>query len=350
MFQKQLNALLKNKSLWFRLLLSVGLISFLFYSVDLQETLAILRRANVVLLLAALLVACGDRILMAYKWNILLKAKGINLSLVSVTGTYLITTFLGLFLPATVGGDALRAYAIAKDGHKGSDVVSSIIIERALGFLALFIFMLTSIILSIFVFGQSFFAGIWQLFWLFLVLFVASVAMIVLSMNETVLRQLGRLFEKWPAKIREHKIVRKLEEVYRSYRSFQANKVEVGLFLLLSLVENLFPLFWTYFLSLAFHIEIPLLYFFILIPIVLVLVRLPISLDGFGIQEGAFVYFLALIGIMRPEALLLGLASHILAIFSVLPGGVLYGFSGLSFHGKIDQTGSNEIAGMPVDA
>lgn len=349
MFRKQVNVLKKNKSLWFRLLLSVGLISFLFYSVDLQETLAILSRANVVLLLAALLVAFGDRILMAYKWNILLKAKGIDLSLVNVTGTYLITTFLGLFLPATVGGDALRAYAIAKDGHKGSDVVSSIIIERAGGFMALFLFVLASITLSIFVFGQSFFAGIWRLFWLFLVLFVVLVAMIFLSLNETVLRQLGRLSEKWPVKIREHKIVRKLEDVYRSYRGFQENKVEVGLFLLLSLAENLFPLFWTYFLSLAFHIEIPLLYFFILIPIVLVLVRLPISLDGFGIQEGAFVYFLALIGIMKPEALLLGLVSHILAIFSVLPGGALYSFSGLSFQGKVDPSGPNEIAGMPVD-
>jgi uncharacterized protein (TIRG00374 family) len=279
----------------------------------------------------------------------LLKAKGISLSLVSVTGTYLITTFLGLFLPATVGSDALRAYGIAKDGHRGSDVVSSIIVERALGFLALFIFVLASITLSIFVFGQSFFAGIWNLFWLFLVLFVALMAVILLSLNETILRRVVRLAEKWTANVREHKIVKKLEEVYRSYRSFQENKVEVGLFLLLSLAENLFPLFWTYFLSLAFNIEIPLLYFFILIPIVLVLVRLPISLDGFGIQEGAFVYFLALIGVVKSEALLLGLASHILAILSVLPGGVLYSFSGLSFYSNVNELDKREISRMPAD-
>lgn len=322
---------MKKKHLWIRLLLSGGLITFLFYTIDLQETYAILARSNYSFLAIAFLVAIGDRILMAYKWNILLRAKEIRIPLLNVTGTYLISTFLGLFLPATVGGDALRAYAVSSEGHKPSDIVSSIIIERALGFIALFIFVLVSIVLSIFVFGQNFFAGIWNLFWLFTGLLVVASGLIAISLNDTILRHLIRALERRNIKIREHGLVKKLETVYGSYRSFQNHVAHLGAFLLLSFVENLFPLFWTYILSLAFNIEVPLLYFFILIPIVLVLVRLPISLDGIGIQEGAFVYFLALIGVMKSEALLLGVASHILAILSVLPGGLLYSFSGLSF-------------------
>lgn len=324
---------MRSKSFWIRLLLSVGLIVFLFYSVDMQNMLDTLANSNPLYLLMAFVIAIGDRILMAYKWNLLLREKEINLSLPNVTGTYLITTFLGLFLPATVGGDALRVFAVARGGHRTSDVLSSIIVERALGFIALFLFVLTSITLSIFVFGESFFSGIWSLFWIFAGLLLLFAGAIYLSLRESMLRRFLALFRS--PKIREHKLFKKLGEVYYSYRSYHDNLPLLGSFLFLSLLENLFPLFWTYFLSVAFNIEVPLLYFFILIPIVLVLIRLPISLDGIGIQEGAYVYFLSLIGVPKSEALLLGLSSHVLAIMSVLPGGILYGFSGLNVRQSI---------------
>ena len=210
-----------------------------------------------------------------------------------------------------------------------------------MGFIALFIFVLASIVLTVFVFGQSFFSGIWNLFWIFVALLVVFSAAIYLSLNENLLRRLTSLFQSQT--IREHKIFIKLGEVYQSYRTYQGDLSLLLIFLLLSLAENLFPLFWTYFLSLAFGIEVPLLYFFILIPIVLALVRLPISLDGIGIQEGAYVYFLSLIGVPKSSALLLGLASHILAIISVLPGGILYGFWGLHLREKVKGTAESSL-------
>lgn len=340
---------MKKKSFWIRILLSLSLIGFLFYSIDTQETLDILARGQISYLLIALIVALGDRILMAYKWNILLKAKSVRIPLFNVTGTYLATTFLGLFLPATVGGDALRAYAVSKDGHKASDVISSIIVERALGFVALFMFVTVSIILSIFVFGQNFFAGIWNLFWVFLALLVGSFTAITLSLNDSFLNRFSAWLDQRPAKFKDHKITRKLMEVYQSYQSYRGNAAQLVIFTILSLVENLFPLLWTYFLASAFNIEVPLLYFFILTPIVLVLVRLPISFDGFGIQEGTFVYFLAFIGVAQSEALLLGLASHIIAIVSVLPGGVLYGLSGLSLRKDVEMINRKEVSTTPAD-
>ena len=341
--------MMKSFSFWLRLLFSVGLIAFLAYTVDLDEAVTIIARANPIHLLIALAFALGDRLIMAFKWNVLLKAKKIEIPLLDITGTYLITTFLGLFLPATVGGDALRAYAVCKDKHKVGDVVSSIIVERILGFMALFIFVLVSIVLSIFVFGQDFFEGVWNLFWIFLALLIGSIVFIVVSFNEKFLRYTKVLLNKRAGKLLEHKFAKKLIEIYDSYKGYQGNLLALGLFLGLSLIENLFPLFWTYFLALAFQIEIPLLYFFILIPIVLVLVRLPISLDGFGIQEGTFVYFLGLVGIMRPEALLLGLASHFLAIISVLPGGLLYSIRGLNFHVIPSRHANESIFQRPVD-
>jgi glycosyltransferase 2 family protein len=335
---------MKKAWTWIRLLISIGLIAFLLITVDFGDMRASLARSNGYYLLAALLVALGDRLIMAYKWNHLLRAKGIDIPLRRITGTYWISTFLGLFLPATVGGDAIRAYAISKGGQKGRDIISSIVIERIFGILALLIFVLISIVLSIYVFGESFFDNIWNLFGIILFFLFFLSAFTYISLNKSLLQKVYRVIERRLPKLNGNKWVGKIREIYQSYLAYQEHKQALGVFLLLSFLENLFPIFWTYFLSLAFNIHVPLMYIFILVPIVLVLVRLPISIDGIGIKEGAFVYFLSLIGIPSSDALLLGIASHVLAVVSILPGGVLYGLNGLGVRSKLSKKGL-DIAG-----
>lgn len=323
----------KKKSFWLRLILSVGLIAIVVANVNLDEVREILANSQPGYLLLAYVIAIGDRILMAYKWNVLLRVLNIRISLFNAVAVYLKTSFLGLFLPATVGGDALRAYAIAQEEYKLSDVVSSILVERALGFAALFAFALVSIILSIFVFGQSFFEGIWQLLWTFVALLVISVVLVLLSFNKAVLNRITTAVKN--SRFANNVIVRKLGSVYTSYQGYRSSKSQLAYFFILSLIENLFPVMWTYSLSLAFGLDISLLYFFILVPIVLVLVRLPISLSGIGIQEGTFVYFLSLIGVASSHALLLGAASNVIGILSILPGGIAYALGGLANRGEV---------------
>jgi uncharacterized protein (TIRG00374 family) len=307
----------------------VGLLGVLVLAADVDALLAIAASSNYVYLLLAVLVAFGDRILMAYKWNVLLRAKGIRIPFGTLLGTYLVSTFLGMFLPATVGGDALRAYAITKQGHSGADVVSSIVIERVLGFQALFVFGVVSTVASLFVFGQGFLANARDLFWLFFILLMGSVLLLYVSLRKNTVQRLSRALDRFKRRPLIAKWWPKLAAVYRSYQAYQGHRVQLGEFLVLSLLENLFPLIWTFLLALAFNIEVPLLYFFILVPIVLVLIRIPISFDGLGLQEGAFVFFLSQIGLPHSEALFLGLASHLIAIISVLPGGALYSYRGL---------------------
>ena len=324
------------KKIWFwvRLGLSAGLVAVLLLSVDFQDFLSHLTQVHPVYLLVAFLIAMADRVIMAYKWNILLAAKSIRISLMHATGIYLTSSFLGLFLPATVGGDAVRAFGVAREGYEAKDVVSSILIERLFGIIALLVFVLLSIVISIFTLGSVFFDSISQLFWIFLILFAALMILTVVSLNKAILTRGSSWIKGHFNKILEIKLVRKLREVYESYLSYEQNKAVLGAFLLLSFVENLFPIFMSYLLSLAFGMEIPLLYFFILVPIVLVLVRIPISIDGIGIQEGTYVYFFALVGLMKSDALLLGIAAHVMAVVSILPGGILYGYYGLELPKK----------------
>lgn len=327
-----------RRSLWIRLLLSGGIIAFLLCTIDLHETAAILARSNSLYLVCALAVAFADRVFKAYKWNLLLKAKSISIPLLNVTVTYLTSTFLGILLPATVGADALRAYAISKQGHKASDVISSIIVERVFGTLALLIFVLLGVVLSLLVFGEDFINGLWGATALVLVALAGVVVLVYVSVNRSVWRGLLALLTKWNKNVHKHKLIVKLREVYQSYQQYRDKRVLLGVFLLLSFLETLFPIFWTYFLALSFGIQVPFVYFFILVPVVLVLVRIPISLDGAGIQEGTFVYLLSFMGISSSAAFFLGASSHILAILSVIPGGIAYLLGGIGSARRSKQT------------
>jgi uncharacterized protein (TIRG00374 family) len=324
---------MKKLSFWIRLVLSVGLIVFLLRIAHVRDMVTIVMHSDPVLLLIAYLLALGDRLLMAYKWNRLLRVKGIQISFLNAASLYLQTSFLGLCLPVPIGADAVRAYAVAKDNHKVGDVIASIVCERLLGFLALLVFALGSIILSLYTFRQTFFVAIWHVFWVLAFLLIMLLAVIYLSLNSTVVYGVQALLHKWHISVEQYWLGRKLKDIYQSYRSYQTNKDELAIFFGLSLLENMLPILVTYCLAVTFRVEVALLYFFILVLISLILIRLPFSVNGLGVQESVFVYFLGLIGVTSSQALLLGATGSIISILSILVGGVLYSMSGLRMRG-----------------
>jgi uncharacterized membrane protein YbhN (UPF0104 family) len=56
-------------------------------------------------------------------------------------------------------------------------------------------------------------------------------------------------------------------------------------------------------IGLAVNVSVPREYYFVFIPLVTVAGMVPISLNGLGVREGAYVYFLAQAGVASPQAL-----------------------------------------------
>lgn len=314
-----------------RIGVGTGLLTVLFATADFGRIAAVARQSAIGFLLLALLMALADRVIMAYKWNILLQAKHIHVPLQDAVGIYLISTFLGLFLPATVGGDAIRAVALAQRGYRTEDVLSSILVERIWGAASLLVMIVASIGLAYEVLDVSVLAtaqgAVVALGLLCAVLAGLILLMVSPRLSRIVLSVIDRL-ETYPP-IR--RFVGKCRGVYVSYRAYNASVAAVWRFFLFSLMENVFPVLVCYFTALALHVPIPFLYLVILVPIILLLGRLPISIDGAGIHEGLFVAFLTLVGVGRSDALLAGLVSHAIGIIAVLPGGILFALGGVNY-------------------
>lgn len=328
---------MKRLFFWGRVLLGAGLLGWLFYTTDFEELKAAIGRASPLLLIIAYLIGVVDRVLMAYKWNLLLRAQKIYLSLLNATVTYLTSTFLGLFLPSTVGGDAIRAFAVAKFGYSAADATSTIVLERALGMLALMFLVVASIVAGGILIGAAYLADLQDL--LLVVGGMGLIGLLIISVSlsakfrswltDKVQKRFGKITAETSASSkRSSKITRFLAQLDTSYSQFQHKKSLLVLFFGLSLVENLFPIGWSYILAMAFQLQVSLLDCFVVVPSVLILRRLPISIDGIGIHQTAFVYLLSLTGVPEAQGLLLGIVTHLLATLLVLPGGLFYMLTG----------------------
>jgi hypothetical protein len=82
-------------------------------------------------------------------------------------------------------------------------------------------------------------------------------------------------------------------------------------------------IFWILAVALGTSITLPML--LVVTPIMLVLVRLPLSIWGLGIAEGSLAFLLALLyQVPPPQAVALMLASRFVEICVALPGLVLW--------------------------
>ena len=66
-----------------------------------------------------------DRAVMILRWVLLLRASGIAISTPDAARLFLVSSFVGSFLPAGIGGDAARAYGLSRAPAAPSTQASS---------------------------------------------------------------------------------------------------------------------------------------------------------------------------------------------------------------------------------
>jgi len=101
--------------------------------------------ANKWLLLFGALCYAGAVAISGLKWGVLLRAADINLPRRRLLSYQWIAEFFNNFLPAQVGGDVMRGYAVAVDTRRKADAAASVLIDR---FIGLMIFMLFAAVSS----------------------------------------------------------------------------------------------------------------------------------------------------------------------------------------------------------
>ncbi|MDX1523663.1 MAG: lysylphosphatidylglycerol synthase transmembrane domain-containing protein, partial [Anaerolineae bacterium] len=121
-----------------KIFISLGLMAGLFYwflaDPGKREVLVeLITRANYWYMLLALIFFIIAVVTNAIKWNILLKAQGINVPLRAITNYTFVGQFFNNFLPANVGGDVMRGFGLARYTEQSAEAAVSVIVDRLIG-------------------------------------------------------------------------------------------------------------------------------------------------------------------------------------------------------------------------
>jgi uncharacterized protein (TIRG00374 family) len=294
-----------------KVVVMVVLVVVLARLVEFDALVESVRAADPGLLLVAVGAAFVDRLVMIGKWYPLLRVQLPSIPLLRAARAYIAAGFAALVLPTSVGGDMLRAIALGRGRGAVMEVGASIVTERLLGMAALGVPTCLALLVA---WHRSVSLGI-LLPWAFASLAGSIVALLLLSSARAVagLRRVLRLGRagKWT------RLVDRFAIAYAAYSRYPSLLIGVGL---VSVLEQGFPILVYWIVSLALGAPISLEMLVVAIPLRMFVARLPISIAGIGVAEGAVVYILGLYGVSPVDALALALTARVPELAGLLPG------------------------------
>src|SRR5688500_15467556 len=120
-----------------RLAITAAILAYLASTIDMAAAARATAAIRLPHLVLVLLLVAFDRAVMILRWVLLLRASANPISTADATRLFLVSSFVGSFLPAGIGADAARAYGLFRENTTGSEALASVAVDRLLGITSL---------------------------------------------------------------------------------------------------------------------------------------------------------------------------------------------------------------------
>ena len=297
---------MKKNTKFIRILISLGLLVYLLRLVDFNVLWGQFSKLNLFIFILAFLTLFIQSALSSLKWKIILTAESKYIPFLFFLKNYLIGNFISLFLPSSFGGDLYRIYALKEYNRDFLQNTSSVLFDRFSG-----LFALASIsIISFTLFYKEIIS-----YQYFIAYALGILSFWGLTSNRFIMK-LQRT---------NRKIIRSFANILGSFQNYRKNIRVLILCLIISFWFQINIIILNKFYCIALNIDMSITYLFMVIPLIYLTETLPISINGLGVREGAFVFFFTQIGVLKEEALAVGLlVISMRYIFIMLIGGSLF--------------------------
>ncbi len=278
---------------WMRISITVLACALLIiYVVDARAVLNTLMRCDPLWALVALGVFTLDRVLMSYKWGLLLAIRGYRVTLQERLMVYCSSMMWGLVLPSTVGADGIRILLVRRFGVRVDDALATILVERGLGFISALLMAVMSLLLLRFLVPDAAEYDVPLL--IGIVSLLVAIGVLLLSFSSKAITSILRLL---PRRAAQSSAARLLSRLHEAYRSLALDRRKLALFFILTVAEQLLMAVCYGLIALALQLSFNLVFLLAAVPLSILIARLPISIDGLGVYEGIFIGVMSLGGV-----------------------------------------------------
>lgn len=279
------------------------------YRVDLSEIMEHVKVMRMEYIILVILLKALAILLSSLSWHIMTRPFG-KRGVLELYKLYFSSQFYNLLGLGTIPGDTMRAFELSKDMESPTQSVVSVIGERVLSFASMLL--LASFGFVLYYEKAPILAFIIWVVSAFYFTLVASSLVIEVHVPDT--ESNGSFFSKVKKQILDmlHQF-----NSYRKYPGLLASSliVAVGVQLVVAVT--------TWVIALSVGADKGLMVFLFIAPVIAILVLLPISIQGIGVRETAYVFMFELIGIPLETALIASLLSFALTQFINLTGGAI---------------------------
>jgi glycosyltransferase 2 family protein len=298
---------LRTLALWaLRAAITAAVLAYISADVDHADLRAALMAVHMRDLVPPLGLYLAGQVLSAVKWWLLGSSVGLVRPLADYARFYFIGIFLNVFGLGTIGGDVVRGLYLG-DGRRPALALNSVIFDRlsglailmALGALALVAFpqyhLPRALNEALIAGGLGLVVGWWTC---------------------------PRLVRLLPAASR----VRRLVE--HDLAPFWRDRGLLARVSLLSVAFHLSQVGVQYLLARAAGTSLSFSYCMVMHPVLSLMMALPLSIGGFGVREGGYLYFLTRIDVDDSVAVTMGLLWWLMTALSGVVGGLVFVVSG----------------------
>jgi glycosyltransferase 2 family protein len=305
--------MLKNR--WVRLvgtLVVTGLAALYIVSkIDVGKTAHIIGSAKLGWLALSLFLTVVTLPPQAYRWQLLLRVRGVEESLAWLTRAYCVSYAVGQVLPTAVGGDASRIYETTRR-HPGfgSPIAGSVLLERAIGGAVTLVLAAVGFVLAI---GRY---DIGPYLWVE-ALFVVLTALAGVVLFSSRMRRFLRVAVPILQRIRVEKPVRAAYEGIHGYRHHLRTLVAVSLITTVLQASRIAAIWAS---ARAVGIDLSVRPYVVLGPLLFLVMLVPFTINGLAVREAFFVSFLGRLGVAADPAFATGFIFFLMTLVLAAPG------------------------------
>lgn len=252
------------------------------------------------------------------RWQVLLRARGIRVSVHRLVFYYTIGYFFSSFLPSMFGGDIARSYIFGRRIRSQVEAFASVFMERLTGLTGLVLVAAAATILN---FRTLRDAGLipWMA-----AIFAGFTVFLLLVFNRPLAERAGGL-ARWKGAARLRDKFLAFHDAILSFRG-EAGVIAVALFH--SILFQLLTSVNTWIVCRALCLDIRFLDIMVVVPVILLICAVPVTPNAAGIWEWAFMAFFSQLGYGAAEGTNIALVLRAKNVVVALVGGVFYAFSG----------------------
>lgn len=317
--------MLKNKKVRgaLQVLLSFVLLYLLLSRVGFAEVAQTLAMIDWSWYLLAFVIFLFNIVIRSYRWYILLHSLNDRPPFSRLLYLYFVGFFANNFIPSGFGGDVIKVVGLRQEYGRGTEALSSVVMDRLTGLLGSTLIALTALLWNTFFKSVPIELPLGLLITITIISLGIPIGFVLVRWKDP----LALIAETFPAaeRIPMYDRFQKLIETVNRYPLPTLLRS-----LLISLPFTLNLIFIQYCIARALSIDLPISVFPLYVPLIALINLLPFTFNGLGLREGAYLFLFVPLGVAPEEAVAMSLAYYFLRFSTGIVGGLLYALSSVS--------------------